>query len=75
MSKYKVGDRPVVKLTSGRIVEATVKAVVETTEGAHHTAFFQSSFRMPSSPLSSRLLQLDDEHFPWWLAEVSFRTA
>jgi hypothetical protein len=33
MSKYKHGDRPVVKLTGGRIVEATVKAVFETTEG------------------------------------------
>jgi hypothetical protein len=33
MRKYKVGDHLLVKLTSGRIVEATVKAVVETTDG------------------------------------------
>ena len=33
MRKYKVGDHLLVKLTSGRIVEATVKAIVETTEG------------------------------------------
>ncbi len=31
--KYKVGDHVPVKLSGGRIVEATIKAVVETTEG------------------------------------------
>ena len=34
MRKYNVGDRILVKLSGGRIVEATIKAVVETTEGA-----------------------------------------
>jgi hypothetical protein len=29
MPKYKVGDRLLVKLSGGRIVEATVKAIVE----------------------------------------------
>jgi len=33
MSDYKVGDLVLVKLSGGRIVEATIKAVVETTEG------------------------------------------
>jgi hypothetical protein len=33
MSKYKVGDHLVVKLLGGRIAEATVKAVIETTNG------------------------------------------
>jgi hypothetical protein len=33
MRKYKVGDHLLVKLSGGRIVEATVKAIVETTEG------------------------------------------
>jgi len=33
MSKYKVGDRLQVTLSGGRIVEATVKAIVDTTEG------------------------------------------
>ena len=33
MSKYKVGDRLVVKLLGGRIAEATVKTVIETTNG------------------------------------------
>jgi hypothetical protein len=33
MRKYKVGDHLQVTLSGGRIVEATVKAVVETTEG------------------------------------------
>jgi hypothetical protein len=33
MSDYKVVDRLQVTLSGGRIVEATVKAVVDTTEG------------------------------------------
>jgi hypothetical protein len=33
MPKYKVGDRVQVKLSAGRIVQATVKAAVESTEG------------------------------------------
>jgi hypothetical protein len=33
MRKYKVGDHLLVKLSGGRIVEATVKAVIETTNG------------------------------------------
>ena len=31
--KYKVGDHVLVKLSGGRIVEATIKAIVDTTEG------------------------------------------
>jgi hypothetical protein len=33
MSDYKVGDHVLVKLSGGRIVEATVKAVVTKTDG------------------------------------------
>ena len=33
MRKHKVGDHLQVKLSGGRIVEATIQAVVETTEG------------------------------------------
>jgi hypothetical protein len=33
MPKHKVGDYVVVKLSGGRIVEATIKAIRETTEG------------------------------------------
>jgi hypothetical protein len=33
MTNYKVGDYVLVKLSGGRLVEATVKAVQETTEG------------------------------------------
>jgi hypothetical protein len=33
MPNYKVGDRVLVKLSGGRIVEATIKAIRETTEG------------------------------------------
>jgi hypothetical protein len=29
----KVGDRVLVKLSGGRIVEATIKAIIDTTEG------------------------------------------
>jgi len=33
MPKYKVGEHVLVKLSGGRIVEATIKAVIETTNG------------------------------------------
>jgi hypothetical protein len=33
MNGYKVGDRVLVKLSGGRIVEATVKSIVDTTDG------------------------------------------
>jgi hypothetical protein len=33
VAKHKVGDRVLVKLSGGRIVEATIKAIRETTEG------------------------------------------
>jgi hypothetical protein len=33
-TRYKVGDHLRVKLPGGRIVEATIKAIVDTTEGA-----------------------------------------
>jgi hypothetical protein len=33
MSDYKVGDHVLLKLSGGRIVEATIKAIVDTTEG------------------------------------------
>jgi hypothetical protein len=33
MRKYKVGDHLLVKLSGGRIVEGTIKAIVDTTEG------------------------------------------
>jgi hypothetical protein len=35
MHKHKVGDHVLVKLSGGRIVQETIKAVVETTEGVH----------------------------------------
>jgi hypothetical protein len=34
MRNYKVGDHVQVKLSGGRIVQATSKAILETTEGA-----------------------------------------
>ena len=33
MRKHRVGDHVLVKLSGGRIVEATIKALVDTTEG------------------------------------------
>ena len=32
-AKHKVGDHLLVKLSGGRIVEATIKAVIDTTDG------------------------------------------
>jgi len=40
--QHKVGDHVLVKLSGGRIVEATIKAVVETTEGVHLQVSFGS---------------------------------
>ena len=33
MSDYKVGDRVKIKLSGGRLVDAEIKAVIETTDG------------------------------------------
>jgi len=33
MPKHKLGDHVLVKLSGGRVVEATIKALVDTTEG------------------------------------------
>jgi hypothetical protein len=33
MPKHKIGDRVLVKLSGGRIIEAEIKAIRETTEG------------------------------------------
>ena len=33
MPKYKVGDHVLVKLSGGRIVEATIRAITESTDG------------------------------------------
>jgi hypothetical protein len=33
MPKYKIGDHVLLKLSGGRIVEATIKAIIDTTEG------------------------------------------
>jgi hypothetical protein len=33
MSDYEVGDRVKVKLTGGRLVDAEIKAIIDTTEG------------------------------------------
>jgi hypothetical protein len=33
MSDYHIGDHVLVKLSGGRIVEATIKAIVDTTDG------------------------------------------
>jgi hypothetical protein len=38
---HKVGDHVVVKLSGGRIVEATIKAVIETTEGVRLQMSFE----------------------------------
>jgi len=41
MSDYKAVDRLQVKLSSGRIVEATIKAIIETTEGVRVQMSFE----------------------------------
>lgn len=54
MPKHKVGDHVLVKLSGGRIVEATIKAIRETTEGVH----LQVSFGEETALI-----------YPWQIAE------
>lgn len=42
MRNYKVGDYLLVKLSGGRIVETTIKAIVDTTEGVTASAWRSS---------------------------------
>jgi hypothetical protein len=46
MKAYKVGQIVVVKLSGGRIVEAEIKAVVQTTDGLRFNVSFQSEAAM-----------------------------
>jgi hypothetical protein len=40
MHKHTIGDRVVVKLSGGRIVEATIRAIIDTTDGVRlHVSF------------------------------------
>ena len=41
MPNYKLGDHVLVKLSGGRIVEATIKAVVDTTDGVRLQVSFE----------------------------------
>ena len=47
MREYKVGDHVLASLSGGRIVEATIKAIVETTEGVR----LQVSFGDETAPI------------------------
>ena len=49
MSDYKVGDHVQVKLSGGRIVEATVKSVIEKTDGTRLQVSFGRDARIRSS--------------------------
>jgi hypothetical protein len=40
MSDYNIGDHVLVKLSGGRIVEATIKAIVDTTDGVRLQVLF-----------------------------------
>jgi hypothetical protein len=42
MRKYKVGDHVQVKLSGGRIVQATIKAILEKTDGVRLQVSFGS---------------------------------
>jgi hypothetical protein len=54
VAKHKVGDHVLVKLSGGRIVEATIKAIRETTEGVR----LQVSFGEETALI-----------YPWQIAE------
>jgi hypothetical protein len=42
MPRYKVGDHVLVKLSGGRIVEAVVKAITESTDGVRLQVSFEN---------------------------------
>jgi len=45
-SDYKVGDRVKIQLTGGRLVDAEIKAIVETTQGKRlHVSFGNETAR------------------------------
>jgi len=47
MSDYKVGQHVTVKLSGGRLVDAEIKAIVETTEGKRlHVSFGNETARI-----------------------------
>jgi hypothetical protein len=47
MKDYKVGQRVTVKLSGGRLVDAEIKAIVETTEGKRlHVSFGNETARI-----------------------------
>jgi hypothetical protein len=54
MSDDKVGDHVLVKLSGGRIVEATVKALIETTEGLRIQVSFGSETALTTRGRSSK---------------------
>ena len=41
VTRYKVGDRVLIKLSGGRIVEATIQAIIETTDGVRLQMSFE----------------------------------
>jgi hypothetical protein len=59
MREHKVGDRVLVRLSAGRIVGATIKAVIETTDGVR----LQMSFGDETGFICDRLLRRLTEGF------------
>jgi hypothetical protein len=56
MRKHKVGDRVLIKLSGGRIVEATIKAILEKTDGVR----LQVSFGEETALIYSWQVVLED---------------
>jgi hypothetical protein len=63
MRNHRVGDRVLVKLSAGRIVEATIKAIVDTTEGVrlqvsfgHETALICGKSSKPKHAVGPQIL-------------------
>jgi hypothetical protein len=47
MRNYKVGDHVLVKLSGGRLVQATIKAIIDTTDGVRlQVSFGQETARI-----------------------------
>jgi hypothetical protein len=70
MPNHKVGDRLQVKLSGGRIVEATIKAIVDTTESVRlQVSFGDETAKIFCGRSSKRLV---DRHPPQLLKNGAF---
>ncbi len=60
MSDFKVGQHITVKLSGGRLVNAEIKAIIETTEGKRSASFVWGRERPDLSLAGCREVEIDE---------------